>query len=66
MVLDVDELHRAQEVLGTATTRETLHEALRAVNRQAALQRAAALVRKGDLPIVEPDDLPFLRPVQPR
>jgi hypothetical protein len=61
LVLDVDELRRAQEVLGTRTTRETVDRALREVNRLAALRRAAALVRAGGLEIVDPDDLAELR-----
>jgi Arc/MetJ family transcription regulator len=61
LTLDLDELKRAQGVLGTKTVRETVNEALRAVNRQAALRRAAALVREGGLDIVRPEDLPELR-----
>ncbi|MCL5445604.1 MAG: hypothetical protein ACYDEP_12605 [Acidimicrobiales bacterium] len=61
LVLDLDELERAREVLGTRTTRETVNEALHEVNRQAALRRAAAVVRRGDLDVVEPEDLIALR-----
>lgn len=61
LVLDVDELRRAQRVLGTRTTRETVNQALHEVNRQAALRHAAALVRQGGLNIVQPEDLPELR-----
>jgi hypothetical protein len=61
LVLDLDELERAREVLGTRTTRETVNEALHEVNRQAALRRAAAVVRRGDLDVVEPEDLVALR-----
>ena len=59
--LDMDELTRASEVLGTKTKRETVNRALREVNRMAALKRAASLVRQGDLNIVRPEDLPGLR-----
>jgi Arc/MetJ family transcription regulator len=61
LVLDVVELERAQHILGTKTTRDTVNSALREVNRQAALRHAAALVREGGLAIVEPDDLTALR-----
>jgi Arc/MetJ family transcription regulator len=61
LVLDQDELKQAQRVLGTRTTKETVNRALHEVNRQAALRRAAALVRQGGLGIVEPEDLPELR-----
>lgn len=59
--LDLDELQRAKEALGTKTAQETVNRALREVNRHAALRRAAALVRAGGLDIVQPDDLPDLR-----
>ncbi|MHB1516950.1 MAG: type II toxin-antitoxin system VapB family antitoxin [Acidimicrobiales bacterium] len=61
LVLDLEELRRAQEILGTKTTRETVNGALHEVNRIAALRRAAAMVRRGDLGVVEPGDLPELR-----
>ena len=64
IALDVDELARAKEVLGTRTTRDTVNRALREVNRQAALRRAAALVRAGGLNIVKPADLAELRRVR--
>lgn len=64
LVLDVDELERAQKVLGTRTTRDTVNRALREVNRLAALRRAAALVRQGGLEIVEPEELTELRRVR--
>lgn len=61
LVLDLDELTRAQRVLGTRTTRETVNRALQEVNRQAGLRRAAMLVRQGAPGIVEPEDLHKLR-----
>jgi hypothetical protein len=60
-VLDQDELRRAKQTLGTRTVRETVNQALREVNRQEALRRAASLVRTGGLNIVEPGDLRGLR-----
>ncbi len=57
----MEELRRAREILGTKTTRETVNRALHEVNRVAALRRAAALVRRGNLGVVEPEDLPELR-----
>jgi hypothetical protein len=61
LVLDVAELERAQQVLGTRTIRDTVNTALREINRQAALRRAAALIREGGLAIVEPEELTELR-----
>ena len=61
LVLDRKELRRAQAVLGTKTARETVNRALHEVTRLAALRRAAAMVRQGDLGILEPEDLPELR-----
>ena len=61
LVIDADELEQAQKVLGTKTARDTVNRALREVNRQAALHRAAALVRQGGLEIVSPEDLAQLR-----
>lgn len=59
--LDVEELRRAKETLGTRTARETVNKALREVNRMAALRAAAALIRQGGLNIVEPEDIEELR-----
>jgi hypothetical protein len=56
------ELERAKKTLGTKTTRDTVNRALQEVNRQADLRAAAALVRAGGLNIVQPEDLPELRP----
>lgn len=57
LLLDIDALKQAQVVLGATTARETVNRALHEVNRQAALGRAAAVVRQGDLGIVQPEDL---------
>lgn len=59
--LDLVELQRAKETLGTKTAQETVNRALCEVNRQAALRRAAALIPAGGLDVVQPDDLPELR-----
>lgn len=59
--LDMDELKRAKETLGTGTTRDTINTALREINRRAALARAAALIEQGLLEIVEPEELAALR-----
>ena len=59
--LDVEELDRAKQTLGTVTTRETIDAALRAVNRQAALARAADVIRSGDFEVVSPEELAALR-----
>ncbi len=59
--LDLDELEAAKGILMTTTARDTINTALREVNRQAALRRAASLIRAGGLNIVQPEDLPVLR-----
>ena len=59
--LDLVELNRAKKTLGTKTTSDTVNQALREVNRQAALRAAAALVRAGDLGLVGPENLAELR-----
>ncbi len=59
--LDVHELKRARDILGTKTAKETVNRALREVTRAGALRRAAALVRQADLNIVQPEDLRALR-----
>ena len=47
--IDLDELREAAEQLGTRGVKETVNTALREVNRKAALQKAAAYVREGNL-----------------
>jgi len=59
--LDLDELERAKETLGTRTTRDTINTALRVVNRRAALARAAEMIEQGGFDIVEPEELMALR-----
>ena len=59
--LDMTELETAKKVLGTETIRDTIHTALRAVNRRAALARAAALIEQQTLEVVQPEELVALR-----
>lgn len=59
--LDVDEVARAKEVLGTTTTRETISAALRQVARRAALAEAAEYVASGRMQVVSPEELAELR-----
>ena len=59
--LDMTELETAKGILGTRTTRDTIHTALRAVNRRAALARAAALIEQQALEVVQPEELVALR-----
>jgi hypothetical protein len=62
--LDLTELDAAKKTLGTRTARDTINTALRQVNRQARLARAAALVANGGLDIVSPEELAALRQVE--
>lgn len=62
--LDLEELAQAKAVLGTPTTRETIHAALRQVNRRARLARSAALIRAGELDGISPEELAALRQVE--
>lgn len=47
--IDMGELQRAQQALGTRGIRETIDAALRDVNRRSALREAAEHVRAGHL-----------------
>ncbi|MGH2927737.1 MAG: hypothetical protein ACRDL8_06005 [Solirubrobacteraceae bacterium] len=60
-MLDEQKLRRARENLGTKTTRATLEAALDEVNRRAALERGAELIRFGALPMVTPEELAGMR-----
>lgn len=62
--LDMTELERAKDVLGTRTARETINTALREVNRRARLARAAAIIARGDLDVITPEELKALRQVK--
>lgn len=60
--IDVEVFERARDVLGTRGYRDTIDVALREAVRRAALQRAAAALRQGDVEIVTPEELAVLRP----
>lgn len=62
--LDLTELEGAKEILGTRTARDTINTALREVNRRARLARAAAIIARGDLDVITPDELKALRQVK--
>ena len=62
--VDLTELAEAKKTLGTHTTRDTINSALHQVNRHARLARAAALIAKGELDVVSPDELEALRRVE--
>lgn len=62
--LDLTELAEAKKYLGTRTTVDTINGALRKVNRQARLARAAALIAEGELDVITPDELAALRAVK--
>ncbi len=62
--LDLDELARAQSVLGTRGVKDTLNAALREVNRRAALLTAADLVRSGAFHV--PDETTWAAWREPR
>lgn len=59
--IDLDAYEGARRALGTTGFRDTVNEALRAVDRRAKLQRAAAAIRAGGLNLVTPEDLQELR-----
>lgn len=47
--IDMEELRRAEDTLGTSGIKETVNRALVEVNRRAALERAAEYVLAGEL-----------------
>jgi Arc/MetJ family transcription regulator len=59
--IDVDAFEGARGALGTRGYRDTVNEALRAVERAAKLRRGAEAIRAGGLDIVSPDELGELR-----
>lgn len=59
--IDLTAYSRARELLGTRGYRDTINEALLEVARHDRLRRGAALIRKGGLDLVRPEDLPELR-----
>ena len=52
---------RAREALGTQGYKDTVNEALRAVDRAAQLRRGAALIRAGGLNLPTPGELEEIR-----
>jgi hypothetical protein len=62
--IDIEELRKAEERLGTRGVKETVNTALREVNRRAALQNAAAYVRAGSLRV--PDEKAWAAWREPR
>ncbi len=61
VTVEVSAYEKAREALGTRGYRDTINGALREVVRQRALQRAADLVRGGNLNLATPDELAELR-----
>ena len=59
--IDVHSFRAARDALGTRGYRDTVNEALRAVDRAAQLHRGAELIRAGGLTIATPDELDELR-----
>jgi hypothetical protein len=62
--IDMDELRRAEETLGTHGIKETVNRALAEVNRRAALARAAEYVLAGKLHL--PDEAAWAAWREPR
>jgi Arc/MetJ family transcription regulator len=59
--IDVAVYQRARGVLGTRGYKDTVNEALRAVDRAAQLRRAADAIRAASLDVVTPEELAELR-----
>jgi len=59
--IDIDAFEGARGALGTRGYRDTVNEALRAVERAARLRRGADLIRAGGLDVVTPDEVEELR-----
>jgi hypothetical protein len=64
--LDMEAIEEAKAVLGTTTIRETIDRSLHEVVRHRALERAADLVRGGELNLATPEDLIELRGARKR
>lgn len=52
--IDIDELSKAEVVLGTSGIKETVNGALKKVNRRASLEQAARYVLDGEMHV--PDE----------
>lgn len=59
--LEVAAFERARRALGTEGYKDTVNEALRAVDRRDRLRQGADLIRSGKLETVTPEDLEILR-----
>jgi Arc/MetJ family transcription regulator len=59
--IDVEAYESAREALGTRGYKQTVNEALRAVERAARLRHGADLIRGGGLDLVTPEELEELR-----
>jgi Arc/MetJ family transcription regulator len=59
--IDVEAYEGAREALGTRGYKQTVNEALRAVERAARLRRGADLIRGGGLDLVSPKELEEMR-----
>lgn len=55
--IEVPAFESARKVLGTAGYKETINEALKVVSRSEQLQRGAALIRGGELGLIQPAEL---------
>jgi predicted O-methyltransferase YrrM len=55
--IEVPAFESARKVLRTAGYKETVNEALKAVSRGEQLQRGAALIRSGELGLIQPPEL---------
>lgn len=55
--IEVPAFERARKILGTAGYKETVNEALKVVSRGEQLRRGAALIRSGELGLVQPAEL---------
>ena len=62
--IDVDELARAEAVLGTSGIKDTVNGALREINRRDALEKAARYVLEGELRV--PDEQTLAKWREPR
>ncbi|HZK15679.1 MAG TPA: hypothetical protein VFC52_03725 [Solirubrobacterales bacterium] len=55
--IEVPAFEGARKVLGTAGYKETINEALKVVSRGEQLRRGAALIRSGELGLIQPAEL---------
>ncbi len=59
--IDISAYERARSLLGTSGYKDTVNEALRAVDRAQQLRSGAELIRTGGLNLAAPEDLEELR-----